>query len=104
MWSFTPNPPPTSGAMTLIWCWGSPQTRAMVSRTAWGAWVEVHTVSFPEASGETTMPRHSIGAPASRPIDRLVRSTWGQSSSTACTWSSVSPASNSAITLVPASG
>ena len=37
-----PNPPPTSGATTRTSCSGVPVTRASISRTRWGTWVDDH--------------------------------------------------------------
>ena len=99
-----PKPPPTSGATTRMRCRGRPVTTARVSRTAWGAWLEVHTVSRPSPSGTATTPLGSIGAPVTRPMSRRNESLRSAAANTASVCSAVSPTSNRHITLSARSG
>ena len=45
-----PNPPPTSGAMTLILCSATPVTTEVRNLAMCGFWVVLQSVSSPEAS------------------------------------------------------
>ncbi len=44
---FTPNPPPTSGAITRSLCSGKSMSSAILVRTMCGIWLEVQTVISP---------------------------------------------------------
>ena len=61
----TPNPPPTSGAMTRTRAGIRPSSRATSSRIRWGTCVEDQIVSASSAQRAAT-PRGSRGTPASR--------------------------------------
>ncbi len=52
--SLDPNPPPTSGAMTLMFCSGMPVTRASMTRSTCGIWVADHSVNSPPTQLHTT--------------------------------------------------
>ena len=45
--SLEPKPPPTSGAMTRMFCSGIPVTRASMTRRTCGIWVADHRVNSP---------------------------------------------------------
>ena len=63
--SLPPNPPPTSGAMTLIFDSGTPVVAASRNRVMWGIWVADHIVSCSPV-GSTTTDRGSMNAGISR--------------------------------------
>ena len=56
--SLPPNPPPTSGAMTRIFCSGMPSDRAPNVRRTCGTCVDDHSV-MPSPSGWATVERGS---------------------------------------------
>ncbi|CFS07326.1 Uncharacterised protein [Mycobacterium tuberculosis] len=56
-----------SGEITRILCSGNPATSAYSVRCACGAWLVVHSVSFPvTGSRSATAPQVSIGAGCTR--------------------------------------
>ncbi len=64
-WSLDPNPPPTSGAMTRMFCSGMPSTAAIRNRSTCGIWVAVQSViSSPTIAA--TVARGSIAHGISR--------------------------------------
>src|SRR4028119_1201285 len=56
MFSLEPNPPPTSGATTLIWFSGIPVARESTILARWGTWVDENTTNppCPGSGGEPT--------------------------------------------------
>ena len=65
IWSFPPNPPPTSGAITRIFDSGTPVVAARANRTMCGICVEVHRVICSPVGSQTT-ERGSMKAGMSR--------------------------------------
>ena len=64
---FVPKPPPVSGTTTSTLNSGRPKIRARPFLIGSGAWVELHTRSWPvRASCSATTPRASIGLPQLR--------------------------------------
>ena len=64
-WSLDPKPPPTSGAITRMFCSPMPVTRASMTRSTCGIWVADHSVNSPPTQEQTTA-RGSIAAGISR--------------------------------------
>ena len=63
--SLEPKPPPTSGAMTRMFCSGMPVTRASMTRSTCGIWVADQSVNSPPTHEQTTA-RGSIAHGISR--------------------------------------
>ena len=63
--SLEPKPPPTSGAMTRMFCSGMPVTRASMTRSTCGIWVADQSVNSPPTHEQTTA-RGSIALGISR--------------------------------------
>ena len=63
----TPNPPPTSGAMTRMLPSGRPSRPASMFRMMCGTWVPDQNVRWRDSRRQSATPaRHSIGFPACR--------------------------------------
>jgi hypothetical protein len=60
-----PKPPPTSGAITRMFCSPMPVTRASMTRSTCGIWVADQSVNSPPTHEQTT-DRGSIAAAISR--------------------------------------